>query len=48
MSGLKYGENPMLKYKTIVATMNITKNLYPSVCIFGKTLSSIIISFDKF
>ena len=28
--------------------MNITKNLYTSVCIFGKTLSRIIISFDNF
>ena len=37
-----------LKYKTIVTIMNISKNLYPSVCIFGKILSSIFISFGNF
>ena len=31
-------KNELMKYKTNVTIPNITKNLYPSACIFGKIL----------
>ena len=34
-------KNELMKYNTNVASPNITKNLYPSAWIFGKTLSII-------
>ena len=41
-------KNSFMKYKTMVTREKIIINLYPSLCIFGKIFSIVILSnFDK-